>query len=392
VNVSPIQITGDRVARRSLRQLLIFDPLLTVAVFGLVACSYATLRGPSPSSAKHQLIYAVVGLALAILLTRFDYSRLREYRYGLYGAMILLNLAVFAMPRIQGSHRWIPTPLFNFQSSEFGKLLLIVTLSGFACERARRLHEHRTTARLVLLALVPAMLVIPEPDIGTALIYLGVAFMVLVFAGTPWRQLAALAALAAVAVTMVLVVAPGLGMHVLSQYQQNRLTAFLHSSANCNTQKDPNCYQLHEALIAIGSGGKIGRGVPGATQANLGFVPAPTTDFVFDTLGETYGFVGATLVLSLYALLIWRALRITTIAKNLFGTLIAGGILAMLMFQVFLNVGVAIGIMPVTGVPLPLMSYGGSSTVVTFMAFGLLQSIYIQGRRTSAGKPPALVA
>lgn len=391
MNVTPIQVAEETRSRRGLRELLIFDPLLALAVIGLVGCSYVTLRGPSVSSAKHQVIYAGIGLGLAVLLTRFDYTRLREHRYGLYGLMILLNLVVLGTPAIQGSHRWIHLPLFNFQSSEFGKLLLIVSLSGFVVGRARWLHEHRTTARILLLALVPAMIVIPEPDIGTALIYLGIAFLTLVFAGTPWRHLAGIAALAVAAIVFVLVLAPALGMHVLHTYQEQRLTAFLHSSSNCNTQKDPTCYQLHEALVAIGSGGKTGLGVLGATQARLNFLPAATTDFVFDTLGETYGFVGAAVVLSLYALLIWRTLRIVTMAKNLFGTLIAGGILSMLMFQVFLNVGVAIGIMPVTGVPLPLMSYGGSSVVVTMMAFGLLQSVYIQARLAAPGKNRALI-
>jgi rod shape determining protein RodA len=394
MNVTPLQMAAETRPHRSLRSLLVFDPVLTLAMFGLIACSYATLHGPSPSQAEHQVIYAGIGLALAVVVSRFDYTRLREYRYALYGLMIVLNLVVLGMPAIQNSHRWIPLPLFDFQSSEFGKLLLIVSLSAFAVQSSRRLHEHRTTARLLLLALVPAMLVIPEPDIGTSLIYLGVAFMILVFAGTPVKHLAGVVALAIFAVVLILVIAPAAGVHVLRGYQEQRLTAFLHSANHCDTASasGQDCYQLHEALVALGSGGKTGRGVPGATQAQLGFLPAPTTDFVFDTLGETYGFVGTALVLSLYALLIWRALRILTMSKNMFGTLIAGGIMSMVMFQVFLNVGVAIGIMPVTGVPLPLMTYGGSSVVVTFIAFGLLQSIYVQARRAAAGKGRVLVA
>jgi rod shape determining protein RodA len=394
MNVTPIQMTAETRARRSLRALLVFDPVMALAMVGLIACSYATLHGPSPSQAEHQVVYAAIGLGAALVLMRFDYTRLREYRYALYGLMILLNLVVLGMPAIQGSHRWIPLPLFDFQSSEFGKLLLIVSLSAFAVQRSRRLHERRTTAQLLALALMPAMLVIPEPDIGTSLIYMGIAFMILVFAGTPWKHLAGIVALAIVAVALVLFAAPAVGVHVLRAYQEQRLTAFLHSANNCDTASKSGqaCYQLHEALVALGSGGKTGRGVPGATQAQLGFLPSPTTDFVFDTLGETYGFVGAAVVLSLYALLIWRVLRVLTMAKNMFGTLIAGGILAMLMLQVFLNVGVAVGIMPVTGVPLPLMTYGGSSVVVTFLAFGLLQSIYIQGRRVATDKGRVLVA
>jgi rod shape determining protein RodA len=172
---------------------------------------------------------------------------------------------------------------------------------------------------------------------------------------------------------------------VLKTYQKERLTTFVNPPKECSPS-DQTCYQLNQSLIAIGSGEKTGRGVAGATQTKFKFLPEAQDDFIFAVVGETYGFVGAALVLSLYALLIWRTLRILTMAKNLFGTLIAGGILAMLMFQVFVNVGMTIGIMPVTGVPLPLMSYGGSSVLVTFLAIGLLQSIHVQARMASAGK------
>jgi rod shape determining protein RodA len=144
--------------------------------------------------------------------------------------------------------------------------------------------------------------------------------------------------------------------------------------------------------VAIGSGQKTGRGPEQATQTKLDFLPEHHTDFVFSVVGEEFGFMGAALVLSLYALLIWRALRILTMAKNLYGALIAGGVAAMLMFQIFVNVGMTIGIMPITGVPLPLMSYGGSSVLVTFLAVGLLQSIHVQARMSSAAKRRELIA
>jgi rod shape determining protein RodA len=178
-----------------------------------------------------------------------------------------------------------------------------------------------------------------------------------------------------------LVIAPAAGLPVLKGYQQTRLTAFLHPS------DDPSDsgYQVNQALIAVGSGQKTGRGDE-ATQTQLDFIPERHTDFIFAVVGERFGFVGAAFVLSLYALLIWRALRILTLSKNLYGTLVAGGIAAMLMFQVFVNVGMSIGVMPVTGVPLPLMSYGGSSVLVTFIAIGLLQSIYVQAQLTARGR------
>jgi rod shape determining protein RodA len=336
---------------------------------------------------ERQALYVGFGAVVALVLSRIDYSRLREYKVGLFGILILSNLVVYGMPAIRGAHRWIPLPLIQFQSSEFGKPLLIIALAGFAVDRARRLHERRTTGRIMLMALIAAMIVIPQPDLGTGLVYVSIAFILLLVAGTPWRQLTALVAMFAASIAIVLAAAPAIGVHVLKPYQVQRLTGFLSPSHDPGNQT----YQITESLIAIGSGEKTGRGVAQATQTELKFLPENQTDFIFAVVGETYGFVGAALVLSLYALLIWRALRILTMAKNLFGTLIAGGILAMLMFQVFVNVGMTIGIMPITGVPLPLMSYGGSSVLVTFIALGLLQSIHIQSRIAAAGKGRALL-
>jgi len=373
-----------------------FDPLLFLAAFGLIACSLVTLKGATSTAmpgrplyyVERQGIYAAIGLVLALALARIDYSRLRKYKFGMYGLVIALNIVVYGMPAIRGSRRWIPFPFFQIQSSEFGKILLITALAAFVVDLSRRLHERRTTARIMLLALLPAMIVIPQPDLGTGLVYVTVAFTILFVAGTSWKQLTALLALFAISVTFVLAIAPALGVHVLKPYQAQRLTGFLHPSHDPQNQT----YNITESLIAIGSGGRTGRGVANATQTSLHFLPENQTDFIFAVVGETYGFVGAALVLSLYALLIWRALRIVMMAKNMFGALIVGGVLAMIMFQLFVNVGMTIGIMPITGVPLPLMSYGGSSVVVTFIALGLLQSIHIQARVTSAAKGRAFVS
>jgi len=386
-HMSAIQFSEEVETPRR-RVVFLIDPLLLLAAVGLVACSLVTLHGAVGASAeKRQAIYAGIGLIAVLVLMRIDYTRLREFKFALYGLMIAFNIAVYATPPIAGARRWIPLPGFSFQSSEFGKILLILALSAFAVDRSRRLHERRTTARIMLLALIPALLVIPQPDLGTGMVYVVVGFALLFFAGTSWKQLTGLVAMFVASLALVLFAAPAVGVHVLKPYQSARLTAFLHPN-HCSVapgQIDP-CYQLQQAVIAIGSGQKTGRGVQGATQTKLNYLPAKDTDFIFAAIGETYGFVGAALVLSLYALLIWRSLRILTMSKNMYGTLIAAGILAMLMFQIFLNIGMTIGIMPVTGVPLPLVSYGGSSVIVTFIAIGLLQSIHIQARMTAAGK------
>ena len=372
------------------RRILRIDPLLLLAAIGLMACSVYTVGTATQDDVEgnplyyvyRQSAYAGVGIVLMLLLSRFDYSRVREWKFGVYGLMIgaiVLTYAVGATAR--GSRRAIELGIINLQSSELGKLLLILALSAFMVDRMRRIGERETTSRIMLLALIPAILVVAQPDLGSGFVYLAIALAVLFVAGTKWTHFAALGALGAVAIAIALVAAPAVGVEVLKPYQVDRLTAFLHPTDNPREQG----YQVNQSLTAVGSGGKTGRGDQ-ATQTRLDFLPEHHTDFVFSVVGEEFGFVGAALVLSLFALLIWRSLRILTMSKNLYGALIAGGVTAMLMFQVFVNVGMTIGIMPITGVPLPLMSYGGSSVLVTFMAIGLLQSIHAQAREIAAAK------
>jgi len=369
---------------------LMLDPVLTLTVLGLGICSVVVLGwvtakavpGQPRYYSERQIIYLLVGLGAMVALARIDYARLRYYKVAIYVVLVLSILLVLgAGHSAQGSVRAISFPLFSFQGSELGKVLLILSLSALVVDRSRQLQERETTARVMLAALLPAMLVIAQPDLGSGLVYLTIAVTLLFVAGVPWRHLAGLLALGAAAIALVLVVAPAAGVTVLKPYEVERLTSFLNPSSN--PQKEG--YQQLESKIAIGAGQRTGSGA-NSTQIQGEFVPEDSTDFVFAAVGERYGFVGAALVLSLYALLIWRTLRILTLAKDLFGALVAGGVVAMLMFQVFVNVGVAVDIMPVTGVTLPLMSYGGSSVIATLLAIGLLQSIYVQARATEALK------
>jgi rod shape determining protein RodA len=347
------------------------DPLLLVASLGLMACSLVALRGATRNDiagsplyyVERQAVYAAVGVVLMYGVSRIDYSRLRELRYPVYGLMIALIALVLAIAgATRGAKSWITLPFFNFQPSELGKVLLVVALSGFVVDRMRRMGRD-TTARIMLLGLL------------------------LFVAGAPWKHFAALGALFAVAIALVLVAAPAAGVHVLKPYQVHRLTSFLHPSASPGGEG----YQQQQSKIAIGSGEKTGRGVAHATQTSLNFLPEHHTDFIFAVVGETYGFAGCALVLSLYALLIWRGLHILTSAKNLYGALLAGGITVMLLFQIFVNVGMNVGIAPITGVTAPLLSYGGSSVLATFLALGLLHSIHAQSRETGERKGRALL-
>jgi rod shape determining protein RodA len=379
---------------RTLR--LPFDPVLTLAVLGLCLCSIVTLKGATknliPGDPRYyvvrQAVYLGVGLVFMVVLSRIDYAHLRRLKNVIYGALIFSILAVLALGHAaRGSQRAIELPLFSFQASELGKVLLIVSLSAFVVERSRSLRARDTTVRVIITALVPAMFVIAQPDLGSGMVYMVIAYMLLFIAGSSWRHLTALALLVVVSAAFVLVAAPAAGVHLLKPYQVERLTAFLHPSSGGPHKEgtaEPS-YQQQESKIAIGSGQKTGRG-SNSTQIPLNFVPESHTDFVFAAVGERYGFVGAGLVLLLYGLLISRTLRVLVMAKDLFGSLIAAGVAAMLMFQVFVNVGMTIGIMPITGVTLPLMSYGGSSVITTLLAVGLLQSIYVQARASQALK------
>ncbi len=385
--LSPIQSPDDVPPPRPLR--LPLDPALTLAVAGLGICSVVTLmsvtrnfvRGNPHYYVDRQVIYLVVGVVAMMILSRIDYTAFSRFKNVVYGFLLVSIVAVLGLGHAaRGATRAINLPLFSYQSSELGKVMLIVALSAFVVERARHLGERDTTARVMIAALVPAMLVIAEPDLGSGLVYMSIAYMLLVVAGISWKHLTALVALVVLAGAFVLAVAPAVGVHLLKPYQEQRLTAFLNPSANSES-----AYQLQQSKIAIGSGQKTGRGT-NSDQADNGFVPEAHTDFIFAAVGERYGFLGAAVVLLLYGILISRALRILVMAKDLLGSLIAAGVAAMLMFQVFVNVGVTIGIMPITGVTLPLMSYGGSSVITTMLAIGLLQSIYVRARASQAMK------
>src|ERR671932_622496 len=370
--------------------LLPFDGILFLAVIGLCIGSLTTIAGATADDIPGQPHYYVlrqaiffgVGMVLALILSRVDYSRLRELKYFVYALLIASIVAVQLLGSVtRGSRRSIELPFFSFQASELGKVLLVVALSAFIVDRSRRPGARDTTARVMLLTLIPAAMVILQPDLGSGMVYVVIGLATLVVAGTSWRHFAALLALGAIALTLTLVVAPKMGVTVLQDYQKERLTAFLKPSENPADQG----YQQNQSRIHIGSGEKTGRGER-ATQTKLNFLPEHHTDFVYAVVGERWGFAGCALVLSMYALLIWRGLRILTVAKNFFGAVVAGGIVAMLIFQVFVNVGMNVGIMPITGIPLPLVSYGGSSVLTTFLAVGLLQSIHVQGKGVAAAK------
>src|ERR1700742_3671779 len=366
------------------------DWVLTFAAVGLIGFSVLTLGQATthdvPGSPNYyverQALYGIAGIFGMLILSRIDYSRFRELRVGIYTFLCVSVALVFVFGfAARGSRRAFELPFFSFQPSELGKLLLVLALAGFVIDGARRGSPIRRTIRYLALGLAPAALVFLQPDLGTSMVLVVGTLAVMYFGGVPWTHFAVISGGLVASIALVLVVAPAVGHPVLHEYQEQRLTSFLHPSA----EPGGAGYQQDQSMVAIGAGQKTGRGDQ-ATQTRLDFVPERSTDFIFAVIGERYGFLGAAFVLSLYALLIWRALRIMQMSKNLYGSLIAGGIAAMLMFQVFVNVGVNLGIMPVTGIPLPMMSYGGSSVLATFLAIGVLQSINVQSRLSRQGR------
>jgi rod shape determining protein RodA len=356
--------------------------LVGFSVFTLGQATLHDVPGNPHYYVDRQAIYAVLGVVGMLVVSRIDYSRFRELRVGIYTFLCASVALVFVFGfAARGSRRAFELPFFSFQPSELGKLLLVLALAGFVIDGARRGSPRQRTVRYLCLGLAPAALVFLQPDLGTSLVFAVATLAVMYFGGVRWTHFVAIGAVLVSLIALVLVAAPAAGVPVLKGYQEQRLTSFLHPSQDTRGAG----YQQHQGVIAIGAGGKTGRGNQ-ATQTRLDFVPERSTDFIFAVIGERYGFVGAAFVLSLYALLLWRALRIVTLSKNSYGVLVAGGIAVSLLFQVFVNVGMNLGIMPITGVPLPLMSYGGSSVLATFLAVGVLQSINIQAHLSQRGR------
>jgi rod shape determining protein RodA len=352
--------------------------LVALGVFMLATATSEEVAGQPGYFAARQGLYATIGVALMLATGRLDYTRLRDLRLIIYLAMVVgIALVLLGGAAVRGSQRWIELPMFRLQPSEFAKVLLCISLAAFARDRVRRPFGIGTTLSLLALGLLPAALVFLQPDLGTGIALVAITVVILYIVGIPWQHFAAIGAVAALIGGGTLAASEGLGIDLLHGYQEERLTAFL------NPGDDPSDsgYQAEQAVIAVGSGEIGGRG-ENATQAELLFLPERHTDFIFAVIGERFGFAGAALVILLYGLLLWRALRILRLAKSFYGTMIAAGIVAMLAFQVIVNVGMNLAIMPVAGITLPLLSYGGSSVLGTLIALGLLQSIHVQARRS----------
>ena len=373
--------TGDRTGplelARRLDLLLLFSSLGALA-YGLWAIDGITKLDPGGSAIGRQGLYASVGLVLMVAAIFVDPQLYRRFASVIYLALLaMMGLVLAAGAVTRGSKRWIDLGAFRFQPSEFGKVMLALCLAAFLANHVKRGHDLTVALRAILLAAGPMLLVFVQPDVGTALVYAAIVAAELFVSGIRWMYLAIIGAVALLGVLAILWILPASGINVLKPYQQQRLTGFV------NPSSDPQgaTYNVNQSIIAVGAGGFRGRGVAGATQTSLGYTPANDTDFAFASLGEQRGFVGAAVLLLLYLLVVWRGLRIVTGAGDHFGAIVAAGISFAFLFQVYVNVGMTLGNAPITGIPLPFVSIGGSSMISNLAAMGILQAIHVRGRR-----------
>ncbi len=357
-------------------QLTVYAALL--AAIGLMMAFTNSVEGGASASALQSgstfvrgLLWAGLAIVAFLVATAFDYRWLRTFAWPIYGLnLALLGLTLVVGAGAGGAARWVNLGPLTFQFSELAKILMIIVLADFLATRQGHLDSIWTIVGACLLVVPPAILVLMQPDLGTSLVFAAILVGMLFMSGASlkWLGIGAAAAIAAM---------PMIWTHILRDYQKERITAFLHPLQDIQGSG----YQLYQAQIAVGSGGLFGKGLTNGSQSALDYLPVQTTDFVFAILAEELGFIGAMVLLALFAALLWRVLLAAWRSRDPFGLSFASGVAAMLLFQMIINVGMVIGIMPITGIPLPFVTHGGASLISIAIGLGVIQSINIrQGR------------
>jgi rod shape determining protein RodA len=369
--------------------LLLAAATLAVAAMGVVMVYSATrgkleLAGADPRFyLKKQLVYAIIGLAIMVVVLLVDYHQFEILGVFAYGAVLLGLLAVLSPlgSSARGSQRWFQVGSFQLQPSAFASLALILAMASYLRRRQGAIMLRHILV-LLLMAGIPIFLVYKQPDLGTAMVMAASLLVMMVVAGVKGRYLVGLGLLAVLGIIAVV------QLGVLKQYQVDRLTSFVHQTPAgqttpaaqggnnaTNNQSQQSTYNLAQSKIAIGSGGTTGKGLFNGSQTNLNYVPEQQTDFIFTAVGEQLGFLGAASLLALFGIIVWRVLRAAQTARDTLGTLLCGGVLGLIGLSVFQNAGMTMGIMPITGIPLPFMSYGGSATIAFFAAIGIVLNV-----------------
>jgi rod shape determining protein RodA len=385
---SPLRLPGEpRVGRR--REANLFGPTPSKAWrhvdLVLVLCAaaisalgslmiLASTRGTDPDSydssfLRRQLLFIAAGVVGMVLITLVDYRRLRDFAWLPYAVTLALLAAVVSPlgTERRGAQAWFQVGEFQLQPAEFAKVTVIFAVAALLARYAVPLQARYVGLALLTLG-VPVGLILIQPDLGTTLVFIAIAMGMLLIGGAKVRHIIVLSAVGLILVVGVL------DSDLLQDYQRDRLTVFLDQDQGLREET----YNLNQSKIAVGSGGTMGKGLFEGTQTRLGNVPEQHTDFIFTALGEELGFAGSATLLGVVALMCFRIWRTAQIAADRLGTLICVGVLSMFVFQVFQNVGMTIGIMPITGIPLPFMSYGGSSVIASWLAIGLVLNVHMR--------------
>lgn len=368
-----IPAVSDRKGNRP--DSILISMMLVLSGFGLLMIFSATRFGLertdqiATGTMERQMIFVTAGIIIMAVFSVIDYREYRNFLPLIYGGIVMLLLLVFFFPPVNGAQRWIPIPLFNLQPAEFAKPVVIVAMAYVLSQISE--HERvpwRKVMQILVLAGLPAALIVLEPDLGTTLTIPFVLLVMLFAAGASWKQMTSLV------FTGVLGVIAAFRFDLLQQHQKDRISVFLDPSI------DPQGlgFQLRQSRLAIGSGQLTGKGLFEGTQTNLAYVPEAETDFIFTAVGEQLGFVGGVILVGAFLILIWRLLVISAQARDRFGALIAVGVAGMFVFHVFVNIGMTVGIAPVTGLPLPFLSLGGSFYLAMSMSVGIANSIWLR--------------
>lgn len=385
-----LAIMNGEVGNLELKRLRFIDRPFVFSLLALIALGLVVLTSASSGISsdpyfylKKQVFFVILGLAAAVFLIRYDYANLRRYSWFLYGlSILLLILVLVAGEEIRGTTGWISLgPLPAVQPAEFTKILLILWFADFLQARKGQLDELKPILICMALMAVPFLLIMAQPDMGTALVYIALTVVMMYAAGANPRLLTFLVLGGLVLVVALLLLHFYLGMPLpIEDYQLQRLVVFLDPYNDGSGGRDAGWHTI-QSLIAIGSGGLTGQGLYHGTQVQLNYLPDHHTDFIYAVIGEELGFIGGIIVIILYGILILRAIYISYHSKELYGTLLVIGITAMWLFHIFESIGMSIGIMPITGIPLPFLSYGGSSMLTNLVAAGLVLSVNIRGRK-----------
>lgn len=353
--------------------------IFAITVIGLATVYSATYTSKGPSSLYYkQLVWVAIGLTVMFFALIIDYHTVGRYAYVLYAASLILLLLVMAIGKTgMGAQRWLAIGPFVFQPSEFAKLSVTLALARYFAEDPKRGgYDLRDLIVPGVMVMIPLVLVLKQPDLGTALMLLLTSSLIVMLAGIRVRSILIVLLIGATVASAVFLVSPV--RHKiwgsLKPYQQNRIKAFIDPSS------DPrgSGYHANQSKIAVGSGQITGKGFRKGTQSQMAFLPERHTDFIFAVVAEERGLIGAGLLILLYLVLLLVGVDTAKNAKDRLGVLMAGGIVSMISIYMFINVGMAVGIVPVVGVPLPLVSYGGTSIITTFLALGLLLNIQMR--------------